>query len=288
VSDAELRGIERELSVNPISLELRRRHARLLQRSGDQERSLAALDLAWRLGAEDLFAELEELLEERAVDLGVLKLRYVPGGPFVMGIDDFDDDAAPPHLVNLSPFWVSEAPLTYGVLEGYQGEHTWFRSLAESQEGERGSYWSSRTFNLDLEGAQEVVAHLSRRHAPPDLSGRYALPSEAQWERATRAALLRPDGRNPYGLAPDEGPQWTNDHYHPRYYRVSPAYDPPGPGAGQDRVVRGILAVPPSHYAIYRDAADESGTFRVGGRSGYARAVRVEGGLSTRAVFLCR
>lgn len=288
MSDAELRALERELSVNPISLEQRRRHARLLQRAGDEEQSLAALDLAWRLGADDLFEELRELLDARAIDLGVLELRYVPGGSFVMGIDDFDDDAAPPHLVHLSPFWISRAQLTYGVLEGYEGEHTWFRSLAESLEEERGSYWFERTFNLDFARAEEVVAHLSRRHSPPGLSGRFAIPTEAQWERATRAALLRPDGTNPYGLDPDAGPQWTQDHYHPRYYQVSPGFDPPGPGAGTDRVVRGVRAVPPSHYAIYRDAADDFGTFRVGGRSGYARSVRLEEGLSTRVVFLCR
>ena len=268
MSDAELRELERELSVNPISLELRRRHARLLQRAGDEERALAALDVAWRLGAEDLFEELQELLEPLALDLGVVQLRYVPGGPFVMGIDDFDDDAAPPHLVRLSPFWISQAPLTYEVLRGYAGEDAWFKSLSQSFD--------------------DAIQHLSARHQPPEFAGHYAFPSEAQWERATRAALLRPDGKSPYGLDPDSEPQWTEDHYHPRYYQVSPGFDPPGPGAGTDRVVRGVQAIPPSHYAIYRDSADESGTFRVGGESGYARSVRVEGGLSARAVFRCR
>lgn len=288
MSDAELRALERELSVNPISLEQRRRHARLLQRAGDEERSLAALDLAWRLGAEDLFQELQDLLEAWSIDLGFLRLRYVPGGPFVMGIDDFDDDAAPPHLVNLSPFWISETALTYEVLAGYQGEDSWFRSLGQSVAEEAGSYWLGRVCTVDHGRARSLAQHLSRVHLPPGRSGRYELPSEAQWERATRAALLRPDGKNPYGLAQDSQPQWTNDHYHPRYYQVSPSFDPQGPGAGTERVVRGISAVPPSHYAIYRDSADESGTFRVGGRSGYAKAVQLEGGLATRVVFLCR
>jgi len=288
VSDADLRGIERELSVNPISLELRRRHARLLQRAGDEERALAALDVAWRLGGEDLYEELQELLEPRAIDLGILKLRYVPGGPFVMGIDDFDDDAAPPHLVRLSPFWISQAPLTFGALRGYQGPDSWFTSLGQTIDGERGQYWRDRTFSLDFGRAEDVMQHLNQEHPPPGLAGRYSLPSEAQWERATRAALLRPDGTSPYGLDPDTGPQWTADHYHPRYYKSSPGFDPQGPGAGTDRVVRGVLAVPPSHYAIYRDAADESGTFRVGGSTGYARAVRLEGGLAARVVFRCR
>ena len=288
MSDAELRGLERELSVNPISLELRRRHARLLQRAGDEERALAALDLAWRLGGEDLYPELQELLEPLALDLGVLQLRYVPGGLFVMGIDDFDDDAAPPHLVRLSPFWISQAPLTYAVLRGYAGQDGWFKSLSLSFDDPGGEFWLEQTLNVEFRRAQDAIQHLSARHQPPGLTGHYAFPSEAEWERATRAALLRPDGKSPYGLDPDSEPQWTQDHYHPRYYQASPAFDPRGPGAGTDRVVRGIQAVPPAHYAIYRDAADESGTFRVGGSSGSGRPVRVEGGLSTRVVFRCR
>lgn len=287
MSDAELRALERSLSGDPVSLDLLRRHAHLLQRSGDDDAALRALDLAWRLGAEDLWDELSELLETRAIKLGALELRYVPGGLFVMGIDDFDDDAAPPHLVSLSPFWISCDPLTYSALVGYAGPDQWLQSMAQSAVGEYASHWRQRQLTLDLERLGSVVDHLLRTHQPDGLVGSYALPSEAQWERATRAALLRPDGVNPYGLSPDQGPQWTRDHYHPRYYQSSPGFDPQGPGKGRDRVVRGITAVPPSHYAIYREAADESGTFRVGETTS-TRAVRLEGGLGARVVFECK
>lgn len=285
MSDAELRSVERELSVNPISLELRRRHARLLQRTGDEEGALSAIDTAWRLGGEDLFEELTELLEERAIDLGDFKLRYVPGGPFVMGIDDFDDDAAPPHLVQLPPFWISEECLTYSALRNYQGEDTWLQRMIPHVED--GGFWATFRLTCDLNHMEELLRDLGQRLQPGGRVGRFSLPSEAQWERATRAALLRPDGTNPYGLAPDDGPQWTSDNYHPRYYQVSPGYDPQGPGAGAERVVRGVPSIPPSHYAIYREGATPSGNFRIL-EDGSSRMVRVEGGLGARAVFRCR
>lgn len=284
MSDAELRACERALGEDPVNLDLRQRHARLLQRSGDATRALDALDLAWRLGADELYEELSAELEARAQTLEVFELRYVPGGPFVMGLEGFDADASPAHLVHLSPFWITRDVLSFDAFEGYVGEDEWMQNLS-TLEGRR--YWRSEPFHGSEERVAELLRHLGRRHLPPGRSGRYALPTEAQWERATRAALLRPDGSNPYGLDPDAGPQWVHDHYDPNYYQRSPAFDPAGPAAAPERVVRGIQEVPPSHYAIYREAADTQGQFRVSGRLGFARQVSYQGVIAARAVFQC-
>lgn len=287
MSDAELRACERELDFDPVNLELRLRHARLLQREDAGTAALDALDLAWRLGANEVYEELSALLEAQTIRLEVCELRYVPGGPFVMGADDFDADASPPHLVQLSPFWITREVLSYDILDGYRGSDEWMLRLGEPQYR---TYWTHAPFHGTWEQMDEALRHMGEVHGPPGLKGGYALPSEAQWERATRAALLRPDGRNPYGLEADSGPQWVRDYYDPNYYERSPSFDPQGPAAGKERVVRGVFEVPASHYAIYREAADAAGEFRVQGgltRMGFGRRVRYEGVIASRAVFQC-
>ncbi|MCO5171907.1 MAG: formylglycine-generating enzyme family protein [Planctomycetes bacterium] len=285
MSDAALRELEREVLGRPADVDLRRRHVALLRRAGEDERAVAALDLAWRLGADELWPELEAELAARRRQVGPITLCYVPGGPFVMGADDQDEDAAPAHLVHLSPFYVAAGPLTLGALRG-SGVSVWY-----------GEEWLSR---VDERYRQEILAqdhvvthdeamrgveHLARGAFDVGLAGRWALISEAQWERVFRAGHWRPDGASPYG-ARACGAEWTQDRYDPAAYAGGARRDPTGPEAGDLRVVRGAATnLPAPLFATFREAASPGGSFDVG-KGTTSRWVRHEPGVFARPVFV--
>jgi formylglycine-generating enzyme required for sulfatase activity len=292
VSDEALRRIERELATLPAELDLRRQHAQVLLRMGRADEGLAALDLAWRLGAEELWDELQARLAERAIEVDEsLTLRYVPAGPFAMGSDELDADCAPVHLVELSAFYVAERPLCRGSLLEWEQCPEYLRRFGGGHESEIAHYgmFASGGFfpQSDHAAAQSAVEFLSQTKTPPGLMGRYSVISEAQWERVFRAEYLRPDGANPYGVrraGARTPPEWTLDRYDADYYDTSPRRDPPGSDKGKLFVVRGVR-LPDPVFAIYREAAKPDGRFQLGGRI-MGRDVSNEEGIAMRPVFL--
>ncbi|MBX3468522.1 MAG: hypothetical protein KF878_16740 [Planctomycetes bacterium] len=284
MSDAALRELEREVLGRPADVDLRRRHVALLRRAGEDERAVAALDLAWRLGADELWPELEAELARRRRQAGPITLCYVPGGPFVMGADDQDDDAAPAHLVHLSPFYVAAGPLTGAALRG-SGLFAWMREDWLARLPERALEQTlSHAYPLTHDHAERAVEYLAGGAFDVGLPGRWALITEAQWERVFRAALGRPDGASPYGAKPC-GAEWTQDRYDPAAYGGGPRRDPPGSTTGELRVVRGAAGLPPPLFATFREAARIDGTFDVG-KGTTSRWVRHEPGVHARPVFL--
>jgi formylglycine-generating enzyme required for sulfatase activity len=271
MSDARLRNLERELLLEPARMDLHAERARLLDRAGRADESLAALDLAWRLGRFDLEAELRDLLEKRKLVEGSLTLRYVPAGPFCMGSETGDSDESPRHLVTLSAFYVAQRPLRWSDVETWSGLT---RQEVEGLRWTRDQPVSRWTYDQALAG----LAGLSQALRP----GRpaYRLPTEAQWERVRRAGLLTP-GRNPYGVDLGRAPEWTADHYDSISYTTAPRVDPAGPDSGEHRVVRGPFdaKLPFVRRATYRESAAPTGELEA-----VAKALRARGSEATRLV----
>lgn len=286
MTDQALRVLERQILAEPAQLDLRRTHAQLLARAGDEDRALGALDLACRLGADDLWDELRARLEARRRTVGALTLCYVPGGPFAMGAERLDADAAPLHLVHLSAFYVAREPLTRAGLPSSQRQDGWPWTLAPGPQ--RDLLMESvlrQPVTSDHPGALAVIEELRQTAPVEGLSGRWALISEAQWERVFRAANVRKDGLSPYGPRLDAlRPEWTADRYDSAGYGDGPRRDPTGAPDGDLWVVRGVPGLPPDIQPVYREAARDDGGFEVGGFL-RRRRVRHEHGIAVRPVF---
>jgi uncharacterized protein (TIGR02996 family) len=161
----------------------------------------------------------------------------------------------------------------------------------------RGRDWVSRTDdtndypveNVSWEEAKEFCHKLTEREQENGEQWEYRLPTEAEWEYACRAGTTTKyhngdseedlkeagwyDGnsdrrmhsvgqkeKNAIGLHDMHGLvwEWCEDWYSADYYRQSPANDPPGPGAGSERVFRGGgWGDPAEHCRVaYRPWAD--------------------------------
>lgn len=118
--------------------------------------------------------------------------------------------------------------------------------------------------SVSWQDAEELCARLSTADV------HYGLPTEAEWEKAARGGLagkrypwgddeptpdrcdfdrfgtfslrpptdLPPNGYGLYGMSGTVW-EWTSDWYDSEFYRESPAENPTGPAAGEQRVLRG-------------------------------------------------
>jgi formylglycine-generating enzyme required for sulfatase activity len=192
----------------------------------------------------------------------------IPGGTFLMG-DKEQIDAAP-HEVSVSAFEMDANLVTQEEFQEVMG------SNPSRWKGDRNPVeqvrWSDavRFCNKrsELAGLQPCY-DLSSWKCNFDANG-FRLPTEAEWERACRAGTTtayffgetpatlgeyawfdknsgghpRPIGQkkaNPWGLYDICGNvwEWCNDFYKVDYYAEAPRENPPGPAAGETKVLRG-------------------------------------------------
>jgi formylglycine-generating enzyme required for sulfatase activity len=200
----------------------------------------------------------------------------VPASSFVQGCTPFvgEDncplDAAPSESISLSAYRIDQ-------FEVSQGNYAFCVAAGICTEPS-GDYDPTGTPTLPV-----VQVSYSQAATFCDWLGR-RLPTESEWERAARGTdqrrypwgadapsctLVQFDGcegdllpvgsvtggNSPIGASDLAGnaAEWVADFYSPTYYPQGPNVDPPGPGSGSDRVVRG---------GSHRDDAEKLRTFQ--------------------------
>jgi formylglycine-generating enzyme required for sulfatase activity len=221
-------------------------------------------------GSEPGSGEAPEEVVTNIVTPSGVEMVLIPGGWFEMGYDRGNEDEKPVHRVWVDAFLMDKYEVTqdqYRQLQlsdpsRFEGDRlpveqqTWIDAIRfcneRSYEEGLDPCYDEETLECDFEA-----------------SG-YRLPTEAEWEYATRAgtdtrfffgddprrlgqhawtegnagAGTHPVGTrrpNPWGLHDLYGnvAEWVHDYYGEDYYRSSPEMNPRGPGQGEFRVLRG-------------------------------------------------
>jgi formylglycine-generating enzyme required for sulfatase activity len=89
--------------------------ARELEEQGNPEGAATVYDRAYAADPmnEEVRRNRARILDQLAVVEHGLTFRYIPGGPFLMGGNDSEPDERPLHPEWLSPFWLSETPVSW-------------------------------------------------------------------------------------------------------------------------------------------------------------------------------
>jgi len=172
-------------------------------------------------------------------------------GSFIMGSETGKPDERPVHRVNMSSGFLM------GRYEVTQGE--WKTVMGREHAGFKGDSFPVQF--VTWKDTQDFIARLNESND----GYTYRLPTEAEWEYACRAGTttdyadelqwlawyrgnsdqrVHPVGHlhpNAWGVYDMHGnvTEFVQDWYDANYYRNSPGADPPGPGSGKERVLRG-------------------------------------------------
>jgi len=199
------------------------------------------------------------------------KMVLIPGGSFQMG-DHLDKmaNALPVHKVKLDGFYMDSHEITVGQFKRF------LKQSGYKPEAVKAGWDINKLWNEVKKWSptdEHPVVHVSWNDATAyaKWAGK-RLPTEAEWEYAARGGRVgkrypwgddrkvardyanyvgrsgrdraapvgsfKPNGYSLYDMAGNVE-EWCADWYGPDYYSKSPAKNPPGPGTGSSRVLRG-------------------------------------------------
>jgi formylglycine-generating enzyme required for sulfatase activity/predicted MPP superfamily phosphohydrolase/energy-coupling factor transporter ATP-binding protein EcfA2 len=208
-------------------------------------------------------------------------MAHVEAGEFTRGSDEYDDEK-PIGQIYLDEFMMGKYPVTNEEFKsfildgGYENKDLWtpegwrWRKDKEIVEPDN---WHDRKWNgpnFPVVGVSWYEADAYAKWLSDKTGDNYALPTEAQWEKAARGTngLVYPWGNkfdnnlcnsregglhrtssvgiftgseSPYGCMDMAGNvwEWCGDWYDRDYYKWCPKKNPQGPSTGLGRVLRG-------------------------------------------------
>lgn len=232
--------------------------------------ALSSTSCVQRTDSSAVDVEPHPLVTASAVDMV-----FLPGGTFMMGSDDGDDDEQPCHQVKLSPFLIDAHEVTHQMFSSAElpNPSRWQDDPHKPVESVRWRdakiYCNERSL---LEGLEPCYDE-SKPGLPCNFEASgYRLPTEAEWEFACRAGSQgdyacgtsdklksyanydensgwetepvrsrKPNRWNIFGMHGNVC-EWCQDVYDPDFYQASPQLDPhgpPAPNGDAKRVIRG-------------------------------------------------
>jgi formylglycine-generating enzyme required for sulfatase activity len=184
-----------------------------LESAGNLEGAATVHDRAFGLAPEEpeIVAARASLLDRlRVVEHG-LTFRYIPAGPFLMGSREGEPDEQPLHPVWLSPFWMTEVPVSWAAharLLGWgEPPYSFPPELPEGQGFNREAFHLNEANKIRMQYCEDLTFRARDWHA-------HAIdPTEAGPQQATSTRL--------FGSVPRTDPRAPRSYEHKPMIAVS-------------------------------------------------------------------
>lgn len=238
------------------------------------KKELSRRTLLYAVGASPVLSRLDAMQTSSLHGLDALLdgsgMARIPAGEFLMGAGGEIEDAKPAHRVRITQvFEMSKCEVTQAQWKTVMTDpHARPDAKRDTPDGGAPgtdpSHFKGASLPVENVSWDDVQIFLRRLNAR-DSTQRYRLPTEAEWEYASKAGKAggdltnlnakawykpnsegqtQPTGQkqpNAWGLYDMLGnvSEWVQDWYAPDYYAQSPVTNPTGPDSGSYRVYRG-------------------------------------------------